>query len=229
MFADAYNPPATLGELISQLDLTNNCILDTVNDYSKRQFESFGLTKESSDTLWSMFLKYADTAVQAESAAQWSKKRISFSLTSEALGIYNLSWSLRENGWLVTNVEGYGYYYYLGPDAVAEIMAYTLAHKTELQKEKTYHLVGVVTEIGEDYIKIDDSIMMENPEDGIVFTVYAGNTNIKKYLACGYLSVGREVMVSHKGIYTNEPTVVRTATVLHEVWIGDSGDVWIPE
>ncbi len=228
MFTDQYNPPATLGDLISELDLTKNCTLSTFYDYSGSTFKSYGLTRESSDALWDMFLKHADVEVQQEPSDSWSKKWISFSLTSEELGVYNLSWSLRENGWLVTNVESFGYYYYLGPEAVAEITAYALEHTTELQKEKTYGLVGVITEVGEDYIKIDDSIMMENPEDGMIFTVYAGASNIKKYLACGYLSPEQEVMVTHRGTYADEPTVVRTALVLHEVIISD-GEVWIPE
>lgn len=228
MFADEYNPPATLGDLISELNLTENCPLNTFYDYSGTHFNSYGLTKDSSNALWEMFMKYADVAVQREPSDSWSEW-ISFSLTSEELDIYNLSWSLWENGWLVTNLERYGYYYYLGPDAVAEITAYALAHKTEHQKKPTYSLVGVITEVGEDYIKIDDTIMMENPEDGMIFTVYAGNSNIKKYLACGYLSAGQEVMVTHKGIYAEEPTVVRTAISLYEVWIEDTGEVWIPE
>ena len=226
-----YDPPATLGELISNLNLTKLCPLTTFIDYNddyKYGFERFGLTKDTGDTVWQMFLSYTDAPTQEKPADPWSQKVVSFSMTSEELGIYNHSWWLSEDGWLSTNVEQFGYYYYIGTETVEKIAAYVREHKTEYVYEPTFSIVGEVSEIGEDYIKIDDTIMMENPEDGMIFTVYAGNSNIKKYLACGYLSEGRKVMVTHKGIYADEPTVVRTALALHEVIISD-GEVWIPE
>ncbi len=90
-------------------------------------------------------------------------------------------------------------------------------------------MIGTVTEIGDDYIKVDDTVMMKNPDDGIEFTVYANHTRIKRYIVSGFLKVGQTVLIEHGGIYSDEPTIVRTATSLYEAYITDNGEAIIPE
>ena len=146
----------------------------------------------------------------------YENNRISFSATSEALGLYNRSFALVADGYLSTNIDDYGYDFYLGEEAVAEIRGYILAHKIEAPKDSIESIYGVVTEIGEDYLKIDDTILMKNPENGLTFTVYAhDNTTIKSYIMSGTLKIGDHIEILHRGISSEEPTMIRTAFSLN--------------
>ena len=88
---------------------------------------------------------------------------------------------------------------------------------------------GIITEIGADYIKIDDSVMMADPDDGVVFTVKANSLHIRRYIDCGYLRVGGSVMIEYGATDPTDPFTISTATRLETVIISDSGDVLIPE
>ena len=223
----------TLGGLIRSLNMTETVLLtDCIGKASKRGESDgarYALTEADSDALWEIFLRYADTPRLASPNDPWSDKALTFALSSNALGASNLGWWLHEDGYLGTNIENFGYYYFIGVEAVEEILSYVAAHKTDAAPRNTVqYLCGRVVEIGEDYIKIDDSVMMENPEEGIVFTVYANDTRVRRYITSGFLSVGQTVVIEHGGIHRDEPTVVRTATTLNEAVIASEGEVLIP-
>ena len=88
---------------------------------------------------------------------------------------------------------------------------------------------GTVTEIGENYIKVDDSILMKNAAEGIEFTVYAEHMNIRRYIISGYLKVGDTVSVEHGYLPKESYTEIRNATNLEECVITSGGEVLIPE
>ncbi len=213
-----FNPPATLGEFITSLNLTENLPLlkfsYSTYDYTTREKTSnlYGLSLADSKVVWNMISEYASVGTRTSEEYGYKDKRISFSATSEALGLYNRSFSLTADGHLSTNIDDYGYDFYLGEEAVTEIREYILAHKIEAPKDSIESIYGVVTEIGEDYLKIDDTILMKNPEHGLTFTVYAhDNTTIKSYIMSGQLEVGDHIKILHRGISSEEPTVIRTA------------------
>ena len=223
----------TLGGLIRSLNMTETVLLTDCIGEASKSGESDGaryaLTEADSDALWEIFLRYADTPRLASPDDPWSDKVLTFVLSSNALGASNFGWWLHRDGYLGTNIENFGYYYFIGEEAVAEIVAYVAAHKTDAAPRDTVqYLCGRVVEIGEDYIKIDDSVMMENPEEGIVFTVYANDTRVRRYITSGFLSVGQTVVIEHGGIYKDEPTVVRTATTLYEAMVTGDGEIYVP-
>jgi hypothetical protein len=159
-----------------------------------------------------MISEYASARTRTNEEHGYADNRIGFSATSEALGLYNRSFALVADGYLSTNIDDYGYDFYLGEEAEAEIREYILSHKIEAPKDSIESIYGVVTEIGEDYLKIDDTILMKNPENGLTFTVYArDNTTIKSYLMSGELEVGDHIKIMHRDISPNEPTIIRTA------------------
>lgn len=214
-----FNPPATLGEFITSLNLTETLPLikfsyNTYDDYYSREriSETHGLSLEDSKVVWDMISEYASAGTRTNEEHGYKDNRITFSATSEALGLYNRSFALVADGYLSTNIDDYGYDYYLGEEAVAEIREYILAHKTEPPKDRIDSIYGVVTEIEEDYLKIDDTILMINPENGLTFTVYAkDNTTVKSYLMSGQLEIGDHIEILHRGISPDEPTIIRTA------------------
>ncbi len=213
-----YDPPATLGDLITALNLTETFPLTTIYYGSKK----YGLTEADSEALWGMFLKHTDAETLERENIPSGKKKLTFVIVSEELGTDNLSWSLYDNGYIVTNIDSYGYRYYIGEDSVDEIIEYAVKHKAWEITDNRQYIIGNVTEIGEDYIKVDDSIMMKNPDEGIEFTVMANNMNIKRYIISGFLKKGQLVRITHTGTLTGNHTVVETATMLEEVMLAEN-------
>lgn len=213
-----YDPPATLGDLISALNLTETFPLTTIYHNSKK----YGLTEADSEVLWSMFLKHSDAETLEYENIPSGNKKLTFVIVSEELGTDNLSWALYDDGYIRTNIDSYGYRYYIGEDAVNEIVKYALGHKAGEIADNTQYIIGNVTEIGDDYIKVNDSVMMKNPDDGIEFTVMANDMRIKRYIISGFLKKGQLVRITHTGILTGNHTVVETATMLEEVMLAEN-------
>lgn len=225
-----YTPPATLGELINALNLTQTCpfvgFYDRPDDVA---FQYYGLSADDSETLWAIFASCGDAKIEARDFRSEGQRVMSFPLFSQTLGVSNLSWSVDSDGYLRTNIERYGYVFYIGTETVETIVSTARARGVEDTPKTTQRLYGVVTEIGEDYIKIDDTSLMKDPRDGIEFTVTADDITIRRYILHDVLEVGDLVAVEHSGILASEPTVVATAHAIHEAILTDSGDVLIPE
>ena len=227
---DGYDAPPTLGDLVNLLALTENIAFNSFYYHPNVQSsEYYGLSREGSAELWQIISKYASAECLERYENAWNRTQVSFPLDSATLGVHNLSLAVNQEGYLITNIENYGYYYHIGIDAVREIVTYVLDHKTEPPMKQTQYLVGVVTEIGDDYIKVDDSIVMKHPAEGIEFTVYAEHMNIKRYIISGYLRVGQQVVIEHGSLSKDSYTEIRNAVDLQEAIITDSGEILIPE
>ena len=228
---DEYDMPETIGDLIDRLDLTNNIKLNSFyyDSDGDRRDEHYALNDEASNQLWEIIKKYSSAPSVSDDIANWSESRLSFALDSSALGVYNLSFSFKEDGYLTTNVENYGYTYNLGREAIDEIVNFAIKNRLVILLPEKQYLVGTVTEIGEDYIKVNDSVLMKNPADGIEFTVYATNMNIRRYIISGYLKVGDTVSIEHGYLLKDSYTEIRNAVDLNECRITSNGQVLIPE
>lgn len=237
-----YDPPKTLGELIETRKLPE--VLPLTNLYHERwdggssKYDNFALSAEHSDAVWAMLEKYGDAPFTENSFEEsfnihhYDKERIGFSATSEVLGIRNLSFAVNDNGYIITNIEQYGYNYFIGVDAAREIIDYVKAHMTEPlpdEKSTVYYIVGTVTEKGDGYIKVDDSIMMKNPEDGLTFTIDVTDKKLGR-VCDAQISVGDHVLITYDGRISEDGSLlVENAESIQEAWITEDGDVLIPE
>ena len=230
---EAYQAPNTLGELIDSLDLTNNVKLNSFYYDEKADGndveEHYALSDKKSAELWNIVKKYADAPKASQELFSGTKERIGFAINSSTLGVYNLSFAFNSDGYLTTNIENYGYVYNVGKEAYGEILEFALKNKQLVIIPEKQYLVGTVTEIGEDYIKVDDSIFMKDPDDGIEFTVYATNMNIRRYIISGYLKVGDTVCVEHSFLPKAHYTEIKNARDLDKCVITTEGDIVIPE
>lgn len=226
---DPLNPPATLGDLMTDLNLTETFQLTSFDYDSKR----YSLSETDSKALWELFSQYADRGTVMTDFAyrdlDLGKNVMTFTIDAEALGIYNRAWSLTSGGFLHTNIEDYGYYYNLGEDAVNELMNFALSHKKDALLKQDYTLMGEVTEITDDYIIVDDTICMRNPEDGLEFTVELNDLRLKRYVACNRLKVGDHVLIRHTGATPELPTYITTGYELDIGRIDTSGTIYIKE
>ena len=227
-----YDPPKTIGEFIETRKLAEVLPLTTLY-YSDGGWEEtrYSLSAESSDEVWRILVECDDAPFAKGYEYYNNKEDVSFSATSEVLGIRNLSFTINEEGYIITNIEQYGYYYNIGVEAAREVIDYVKAHMTEpqpVEKPSVYRIVGTVTEIGDGYIKVDDSIIMKNPEDGLIFTVVTQDKRLSRVV--NLLRVGSQIMVVYDGFVSKEdPTRIEYASAIHSVWITEDGDVLIPE
>ncbi len=237
-----YDPPKTLGEFMETRKLSEVLPLTALYherwDGGSSKYDKFALSAEHSDEVWAILEKYGDAPFTENSFEEsfnihhYDKERIGFSATSEVLGIRNQSFAVNDNGYIITNIEQYGYNYFIGVDAAREVIDYVKAHMTEpLPEEKApaYYIVGTVTEKGDGYVKVDDSIMMKNPEDGLVFTVDVTDKKLSR-VCNALISVGDHVLITYDGRISEDGSLlVENAESIEEAWITEGGDVLIPE
>ena len=230
---DNQQAPATLGDLIDALDLTNNIKLNSFyyDEDQDHRDEHYALSNENSNALWNILKECSSAPIGSDEDyrnSYNSTMELSFAITSSTLGVYNLSFSFTADGYLRTNIENYGYIYNIGKEAAGKIIDLALKNKLVILIPEKQYLVGTVTEIGEDYIKINDSALMKNADDGIEFTVYATNMNIRRYIISGYLKVGDTVQVTHGYLPKDSYTEIKNAVDLYECIITSGGNVLIP-
>ena len=237
-----YDPPKTLGEFMETRKLSE--VLPLTSLYHERweggssKYDKFALSAEHSNGVWAILEKYGDAPFTENSSEEnfnihhYDKERIGFFATSEVLGIHNLSFAVNDNGYIITNIEQYGYNYFIGVDAAREVIDYVKAHMTDpLPEEKSpvYYIVGTVTEKGDGYIKVDDSIMMKNPEDGLTFTIDVTDKKLGR-VCDAQISVGDHVLITYDGRISEDGSLlVENAESIQEAWITEGGDVLIPE
>ncbi len=218
-------PPATLGEFITAINPSETLPLTMFeyNTYDKKKekktTKTYGLSPEDSKVVWDMISEYASARTETNATHRSSEKQITVYASPEdasaaAVGHSRKCISLWDDGYLSVYIEKYNYHFYLGKETVAKIQKYILFHKTKAPEDTIESLYGVVTEIGDDYIKIDDTILMKNPEEGIEYTVYTHNMHVKRYVISELIEVGSHVIILHRGISTDNPTEVQTAFYL---------------
>lgn len=217
--------PATFGAFMDELNLPQNLSL---THFSTADDDYYSI--ESDSEIWKILSACRD-AKQTEDSDYLSKREhISFTATSEELGISNLVFTVTADGFVKTNILNFGCDYFIGQDAAKQIMDYALANKKTATWENGYWLAGTVTEIGDGYILVDDSVMMENPEDGMVFRISTEDVRVRRWvewIGAG-IKVGDFVVVRYNdGVDTENNNNVLGAYSINKAELAD-GTVLIP-
>lgn len=215
---DELPPPATFGDMITALNLTETAPLTLFYHQDKNDAVSrYGLSQEDSSSLWNMLSEYSDAESGIGFGTTSPGEQIGFYITSEALGASDNSLVFTEDGYIIAYMEGYYYFYTVGTDATDALREFVLARKTQAPEDTERYLVGVVTTIGEDYIMVDDSVIMKNEKDGMEYTVSAHDIRVKRYIDSGYLQTGNCVKIRYTASSDNTATDIRTAYLLEPV------------
>jgi len=228
---DADNPPANLGAMLEEFRPETTLVIDYFRRGENNFLsEKFTLPAEAQGKIWQMLARASD-ALPQEDLMNIDQNGISCAVSSPAMGIENRSLTVTEEGWLLTNFDDYGYHYFIGPALAGEIIAFAEEQAGEVwQEEAPMVLAGEIVEIGEDYLKIDDSLLMADPDEGMVFTVSAAHPHLARWLRNRMLAVGDQVIIRYDGlIYADNPTVVEGAYGLDRCIISAGGQVLIPE
>lgn len=227
---DTYTPPGTFGELLEAVDLPKvielNRFSENGDDKDKMTF-----ALKSDDPVWEILSGCGD-AVFVEDQ-RWSavgRSYLSFTVTSEALGVYKVAMYITADGYLWTNAFDRQYLFRIGEDAAGKILKYAKENSVEVPYEPyRKSIAGTVTEITGDHILIDDSILCVNPEDGITYKVPLEDLRISRYVDRGVIAVGDTVVISYEGeIDEAHGNIVGGAVSVSEAVIS-GGDVMIPE
>ncbi len=165
------------------------------------------------------------TAAAFVSPSEWSRAEeyYSFSVTSDVYGIYKKAFYVTPDGYIWTNILDVECIYDIGKEAADKIIAY-LRDKGEPTALKAYQqtVVGTVTEITQDYLLVDDSVLCTDANDGIVFTVMLNDLKINRYVDTNQIRVGDTVEIVYKGsIDTENGYVIDSAYAAAPVAIAD--------
>ena len=134
--------------------------------------------------------------------------------------------------WLWTNIARGEYLYDIGIETAKQIIDYAKENAEDAEYEPYYTtIVGTLTEIGEDYFLIDDSVLCIDKSDGMVFKILADDPKISRYLRYhgSRISVGDTVQITYTGTIDTENGNIVTGAIAVNTCSIVGGTVLIPE
>jgi len=191
-----YNPPATLGEVLDNYSLPKTLDLQYFSDYTDgKESEYYNLHDD--DYIWKILSEYRDAEfVEDEAGGYIGKNRISFTATSDALGVYKRVLYISADGYLSTNIFDWAYTFNIGEKAAMDIISYAKKNAQKTAYEPyTYSLAGTLTEIGDGYVIVDDSILCANEKDGAAFKVLTSDVRISRCIDFQKIDLGSVVVI----------------------------------
>jgi len=191
-----YIPPETLGEVLDNYNLPQTLVLGKFIDY-KDGMETGYYSLSDDDYIWQVLDGCrAARFVEDEAGGQISRDRITFTATSEPLGVYKRAFYVSADGYVSTNIFDWAYTFYVGEETAAVIITYAKKNSVETEQEPYYYsLAGTLTEIGEGYILVDDSLLCDNEKDGMVFKVMTSDIRISRCIDFQKISTGSIVVI----------------------------------
>ena len=230
-FNDEVKCPATFGELLDAYNLSETLplIKFSVNEgYKEKGY--YQITDD--EYIWQVLSECRNAEFYAEND-KWSRgdrNYLSFTATSEELGVYKKVFYITEDGYVSTNVFNYSYVYYIGEDAANKIITHAKSNATEAEREQyEYTIAGTITEIGDGYVLIDDTVLCKDKNDGMVFKILTEDLIIRRYLECTNIKVGDTVAVKFQTeIVLGEDNTVGGAISMYKGKVTDSG-MAVPE
>lgn len=226
-----YDPPVTLGEVLDNYSLPQNLTLSKFSVYKNGE-ETGYFSIADDDYIWQVLEERGDAQfVEDEPRAdRILRDRISFTATSESLGVYNLVFYVYTDGYVRTNIFNWAYTFYIGEDAATEIITYANKNAVKAEREAyTYSLAGTLTEIGDGYILVDDSVLCVDESDGMVFKVLTSDLRISRCIDYQKISTGSIVAISFtEPVDVEAGNIVSSAISMTRGFVYDGG-IAIPE
>lgn len=197
---NTYNPPENLGQLFDEANLWENLKLDYFYD-TKDYIENGSYSLDGSAYILEILSECKDAEYAGNDSRTFDyKNRIDFSITLDDLGVYMRGLQINSEGYLLTNIFDYGYIYNIGAEAAKKIIAY--AEKNGISaatRPYYYYLSGIVTELTEDYLIIDDSIKCAAASDGMCFKIPLDDIHAGRGVKYRDINIGDIAVVSFRG------------------------------
>ena len=222
--------PETLGELFDRYGLSEAWELDRFTEHEGRNETHYAL---DDDAYILEVLASCHDAKRYEDTDKWqrSDEYLSFTMTSDRLGVYKKVMYITKDGYLRTNVFEYAYIYEIGEEAAGKIIEYAMANSVKKSFEPyEYTLAGTVVDIKDGFVYIDDSILCVKPSEGMVFRVSLEDIRIRRCVECGMIDVGDLVVVTFRGgIAVEDGNLILDARSIDEGYLSEGGGVAVPE
>lgn len=198
---DGQTKPDTFGEILDLYGLSQN--LEFRQIANCEGYDEKGYLSLNDDTfIWQILSNCRDAKLYKESDSfDWGKcNYLAFTVTSEALGVYKNVVCISEDGYFETNIFDYSYIYFIGEEAAAQIIDYAL-NNSDTAEFSPYALTvsGTLTEIGDGYVLIDDTVLCRNPKAATVYKVFTDDIRAKRCIECACVKVGDTVVVKYEG------------------------------
>ena len=221
------NPPGTLGELFALIDFPNAIKLNRFfvnNDGTEKEYYSLS----NGDYVWEVLAKCGDAAFLKDDSYKKSSEYLSFTITSETLGVYKVVMYITADGYLETNMFGNRYLFFIGENASGKIIDYAKKNSEKAVFEPYLNsVVGKITNITDKYITINDSVLCNNPSDGIEYKISMQDLRISRYVELNQIAKGSIVCVQYSG-EIGEGNIVEGVTNIMRARISANG-VEVPE
>ncbi len=136
----------------------------------------------------------------ADSFDRSNRNYLSFTATSDALGVYKRVVYISEDGYFATNVFDYSHIYFIGTDAAGKIIEYAKNNAIKGESE-VYALTvsGEIVEIGDGYVLLDDSVLCRRKADGTVYKIATNDFRMQRCIEFAGIKTGDLVVVNYKG------------------------------
>lgn len=225
-----YNPPATFGEVLDEYNLENVLVFDRFRTYDGHT-ETGCFRLEDDGYIWKVLNDCRDAAfIQDDTWNRSKREHISFTATSDSLGVYKRVFYVSADGYIHTNIFDYAYLFQIGKEAAEKIISYVSENGMEAVSEPyTNTLSGTITAIRDGYILVDDSILCKKESDGMTFKIPMGDLRISRCIDFEKIGVGDLVVVSFTGVVDIDGgNIVDGAYSLTKGILSD-GSVSVPE
>lgn len=179
--ADEAAAPDTLGKLLELYELSQNIELNYVTKCEGYE-EKEELLLDNDEKIWQILSDCGDAKLDDTSDffERENRRYLDFTATSEALGVYNRVVYISEDGYFATNIFDYEYSYFIGKEAAGQIISYIQKHSTETKSSTSLPTIsGTVTEIGNGYIMVDDTILCRKSKAGKKYKVYTDDIKVR--------------------------------------------------
>ncbi len=227
---DEYAPPETLGEFVDDYSLAKTVPLvrfSVIEGYAEGKY----YTTEKGADIWALIAENGNAEFKDIDQSEWIEetKRISFTVSSDALGVYKKAMYVSENGYLWTNMCEWGYTFYIGQDAAKQIIDFTKenAHKAESEPYE-YSVAGQITEIKDGYVMISDSVLYADPSNGVTYRLSLDSIYVRRAIEFAGYEVGDFVVVRYRGEINSENEISGVRSI-DRGQLTDERDVVVPE
>lgn len=224
-----YAPPENLGEVLDDYSLEQTLSLEQFTECD--DYEEKGYFLLNDDTyVWEVLNTCRNAAFIKDDSWVETGRSLSFTASSEALGAYKNVFSITEDGHIWTNLFDYAYIFDIGREAASQIFSYVSENSVEAEPEPyAFSLAGTLTEITDEYIIVDDTVLCSDEKDGMGFKIYLDDMRIRRHIEFEKISVGEIVVVSFTGkIDVEAGNVVEGAYSLSRGYLSEDG-VSVPE
>lgn len=219
----------TLGEMMDVFAMEQNISLKHFSVHGKKLNTKY-YSLADDDAVWEIL--YECKNAKAVNGLEWRPQTnyISFTVSSEALGVYKNVMYITKDGYLFTNAFDYANVFEIGEEAAKQIIDYVNDH-SEQTKAIPYQITiaGKITEVGEDYFLLDTTPICVNEKDGKTYTIKADDIRIKRVLEFEKVGSGDIVIVTYDGII-RDGNSINGATNLQKGFLSkEENHILIPE